>query len=159
MVREDITQVLGTLASGAAIFIQTGQPTRATSFRMLKSEVTAQITGMTANEQQEGYMLGIASGDLSLSEVEAALELNGPVKRADRVNAELAERPVWYVGRFIKNGTADLIATLNAVWNKQWTFGETAGWNWFVHNLSATAPTTGQTVRLKVLNFGVWVGS
>ncbi len=158
IIKEDISQVLGTLAGGAAIIVATSKATFQSAFRMLKSEITAQITGMTGGESDGTLMLGIANGGLSVAEIEAAIELNGPLSRSDRVNNELAMRPVWYIGRFSGPGFSATRQHLDGVYKRAWTFGETDGWNLFVHNVGATALTTGSTARIKATHFGVWVG-
>ncbi len=157
--KEDISQALGALGSGVAIIVATNKAVSLSAFRMLKSEIIAQITGLTAGEEPDGLMLGIAAGDLSVTQIEAAIEMNGPVDRGDTINEELAMRPVWLIGRFNSNDpvTAQFVS-LDAVWKKRWTWGETSGWNLFVYNLTAGALTTGSTVRIKASHFGVWVG-
>lgn len=158
IIKEDISQVLGTLAGGGAILIGTNQATMLSAFRMLKSLITAQVTGLTSGEGMNSLMLGIANGNLSLAELEASIESNGPVDRSDRILTELAERAVWYIGRFHGPGFASSLASLDAIFKARWSFGETDGWNFFIHNLDASALTTGATVRMKVTHFGVWIG-
>jgi len=159
IIKEDISQALGALGGGSAILIATGQGTMLSAFRMLKSKIAGQVTGLTSGEAKGQLMLGIANGNLTLAEIEAAIESNGPVDRSDRVLTELAERAVFYIGRFMPPGVVATDFMFGDFEPKvRWSFGETDGWNFFVHNLDATALTTGATVRLKATHFGVWIG-
>ncbi len=132
-------------------------------FRMLKTEVTAEIVGMTANEQ-EGLLFGICDGELTESEVAEVLALDGPVDRNDNLADERAMRPVWVLGvsdealsggdhvRFRGKLNAPIIEA-----KPRWTFSNPEGWDWFVFNNQGGALTTGGTFKVIATSYGVWV--
>ncbi len=162
IIREARSQALGALAAQAGILIGT-KLAITDSFRMLKAIGSFVIDGLTGVEGP-GLLLYLANGDLSLAEAEAAIELSGPLDRSDRVNGPIAERFVQLVG---STGDPDgakasfLDAHTGApviVAKPRWTFGVTDSWNWIVYNNGA-ALTTGATVKLRVQDFGVWVGA
>ncbi len=130
-------------------------------FRMLKSVIHAVITGVTAGEGV-GLKLYLANGDLTLVEVEQAIEVNGPLNRQDRVNNEHAMRAVFLVGA--ADGAGDQVfrdINTNApvlVAKPRWTFGASTSWNWVVHN-SGIVLTTGATINIHAIDYGVWVGA
>ncbi len=160
IMRETRSQTIGTLAAQSGLIIGTNIPTLE-RFRMLKTEVLAAITGLTAGEEQ-GLYIGLADGDLDLAEIEAAIELDGPLGPNDSVTESIAERWQQWLG----SAHADALETeciflnaeggymLNAT--PRWTFARTKSWNWFLYNLGA-AFTTGATVHIRCKNFGVWV--
>ncbi len=171
IIHEQRTQAVGTLASDTALLIGT-KLNMTDHFRMLRSEVNAVISAVTATPaQQTGMLLGLASGDLTITEINECLEVNGPVARSDVVGGNRSERPVWLIGAFEREDIADTIANLvplagfadekggvrGAVVMPRWTFGDAGvGWNFFLWN-NGPAPTTGANVRLMAKSFGVWV--
>ncbi len=166
IVREKTTITLGALAANDAA----GQDSAVLldmDFRILKSEFTAVIRGMTSLEGI-GLLLYMTQGILTVAEAEAAVEANGPLRLGDKINEELADRWVRLVGttgaptvneteRIFQNEQGGSILKINP----RWTFrrGRTSsegGWNWMVYNNGETI-TTGATVHLMATHYGVWV--
>ncbi len=131
-------------------------------FRSMKVELSAHVDGLTSGEGA-GLTLGIANGELSLTEVGECLNADGPLDRNDRATQERAERfckSFAVVGlegtgparRFIgRDGGAWLTVKPN------WTFSNPEGWSWFIFNNDPSALTTGATVSLQATHYGVWL--
>ncbi len=159
IITERNSQSLGTLGDDIVIFIGT-KVAIAEDFRILKSEVRATLHGHTQGEEV-GLYLGLADGDLGVSEVGGALDANGPVDSNDIVQGNVAMRPVWLVGGINSIGGLNgnfLGADGGPIikFNPRWSFGLTKSWNWFIWNASGSALTTGSTVQVSSKNFGVW---
>ncbi len=136
-------------------------------FRILRSDVTAVIRGMTSLEGV-GLILYMTEGDLSVSEAEVNVEQNGPVRLGSQIEEEVASRWVRRVGVtmgptvnetervFInKYGSPMLEVTPRWTFRRARTSGE-GGWNWAVYNSGVTL-TTGGIVDLTATHYGVWV--
>ncbi len=159
IIKESRTQALGALANSAGILIGTKLATLE-RFRMLKTEVMASIVSLTSGEGS-GLWMGLADGDLSLAEIEAAIESNGPLGPNDSVQEAIADRFIMILGAGdIEVATEYLFHNHNGghlmTATPRWTFARTKSWNWFVYN-QGTVLTTGATVNIKVKDFGVWV--
>ncbi len=154
-------QSIGTLASLTPLLIGTNAATLE-RYRMIKLEMKAVIQGVTPTEML-GMWIGIADGDLSLTEIEEAIELTaGPLGPNDTINDALAERFVKFLGCIRddqaggevvftnENGGCMLEAVI------RWTFARTKSWNYFLYNMGV-APTAGGVVNIRVKSFGVWV--
>ncbi len=137
------------------------------SFRILKTILTATLTGITSLEGA-GLMLYMTTGDLTEPSVEANIEQNGPVSRGDPAATEVAGRWVRLVA-VSPNATVNL--TERSMLNEhggailtvkpRWTFirrrtATEGGWNWGIYNNGVTL-TTGTTCRIAATHYGVWV--
>ncbi len=156
---ESRPQALGALGAGGGILIGTKLATLE-RFRMLKSEMWATITGLTSGEGT-GLILGLADGDLTLAEIEGAIETDGPLGPNDITGENIAMRPVWKIGAVDREtGTEAIFENEHGghmlIVKPRWTFARTKSWNWFVYNLGASL-TTGGTVNIRGKHFGVWV--
>ncbi len=166
IIKEQTVVTLAALATGDAA----GQDSTILldmDFRILKSEITAVIGGMTSLEGQ-GLILYMSQGDLTVAESEENIEAAGPIRLGDKIPQERADRWVRRVGitvgptvneteRVFRNKYNGGLLELNP----RWTFrrGRTAaagGWNWVVYNDGVTL-TTGGTVRITATHYGVWV--
>ncbi len=145
---------LGTLAKNTGILSVSPDLTR--GGRMLSYSASGGLNGFTSGE---GPLLwGVCSSDLSLAELEAYLELEGPLSPADLVGMEVASR-----GKNIRIlGTLttqrDWIELMNHKMSglKFSEAGETTGgWNTFVYNLG-TALTTGTILEILERVFVAW---
>ena len=161
IIREQATQALLTLAANTALIIATGDLTITEDFRMLKSRIAAHVDTLTAGDG-EGLMLGIANGNLSVAEIAAVMQLDGPADFSDRINEEVAERFVYVISQISES------LGVNAVFKNEnggpiieikprWSFSNTDGWNFFVYNDGGGAFTTGAVVRLIMTHYGVWL--
>ncbi len=165
IVRERRSQAIGTLGNLTALLIGT-KLANTVSFRMLKSQLTAVITSLTAgNGEGFGLMLGLAQGDLTVTQIKEAIEAQGPINPSDVPAKEHSKRAVWLLGSMERLDPADTegwmvdnVTNARRIEPKpRWTFTEGVGWNWFVWNSGASALTTGSTIDITATNFGVWV--
>lgn len=159
IIRENRSQALGTLATLTGILIGTPLAT-VERYRMLKVELQASITGVTAGDAN-GYIFGLADGDLTLAEIEATIEANGPFGPNDIINSNIAMRPVWILGGIQQQNNTEVLFTNDTggttlTEKPRWTFASTKAWKFFIYNMGAP-PTTGSTVFIRVKSFGVWV--
>ncbi len=158
--RENLSIGIGTLAAFAALKIGTA-PAILERFRIIKAEIIATVTGVTSGELN-GLYLGLADGTLTLAEIEASIEANGPLGPNETAEAEVSMRPVWWFGATHHNETLTEVTFENETGGPimekvlRWTFSRTQAWDWFVYNMG-TAPTTGATLSLRSKLFGVWV--
>ncbi len=160
IIRQVESVALATLANNTALKL-TGGITLTEDFRMLKSEITCLVRGLTSTEG-EGLLLGICNGELTAAEIAEAIVVDGPGDRNDRVAQERAERAVWIVasldmlgGSTQANFKGQQGSTL-IEWKKRWTFSDPEGWDFFIFNMGL-ALTTGANVNLRATNYGVWV--
>ncbi len=167
IVKEQTTLGLGALA-GQDLILQDSAVVLDADFRILKTDLTAVITGATSLEGV-GLILYMTEGDLNAALVEANVELNGPLSQGDPDNEEVASRWVRRVGittgptvneteRVFKNEYGGGLLSLTP----RWTFrrrrtGTQGGWNWAVYN-DGIVLTTGATLRVLATHYGVWVG-
>ncbi len=166
IVKEQTTITLGALA-GQDLAAAASAVLLDMDFRILRSDITAVITGATSLEAV-GLILYMAQGILSVAEMEANIELNGPVRLGEKIEEEVASRWVRRVGittgptvneteRVFKNKHGGALLNIEP----RWTFrrGRTAsegGWNWGVYNDGVTL-TAGGIVRILATHYGVWV--
>ncbi len=122
--------------------------------------------GLNAGTAGDPHILfGVMVGDLSLAELEAFLELDGPLTPNDIPGMKIASR-----GRVIRSlgvldpspGSGKASIDLKDVSLKGLAFSETGeadagGWDWWVYNISDTTPmTTGAEVVFQARNFVEW---
>ncbi len=158
---ENRSQALAALGAGTGIIIGT-KLALTDDFRMLKAQNQAIVDGLTTAEG-EGLLLGLADGDLSIAEIEEAIEANGPVDANDVVIGNTAMRPVWILGVLRKETAAlwgrffDAVTGAPSVTAKpRWTFSSTKSWNWFVYN-QGIALQAGSSAKMTSKTWGVWV--
>ncbi len=160
MIREDVTHTLGTLASKAGLKTTSGGVSGnfGEDFRVLKTEGYANIAGLTIGNG--ALALYMVNGELTLAEVEEAIELSGPNDRNDRKAMEQAERWVRFVGAYVPQGSGS-VAALNGTgrleFNPRWTFSDPEMWDWVVYNATQGALDTGAVAAMKLTHYGVWV--
>ncbi len=162
IITEQRVQALGTLADVTALIIGTGL-VLAEDFRIIKTELLAHVSGLTAGEGV-GLHIGICNGELTVAEIKQALAANGPLNRNDAAPSEQAMR---YVKKLAAAGfvtpSQNEVRMLNAQGGPminetiRWTFSDPQGWNFYVFNDAGAALTTGATIRILVKHYGVWV--
>ncbi len=159
IIKESRVQALGALANQSAILIGTNIDTLE-RYRMIKLELFATVTELTTGEGT-GLLIGIADGDFTLADIEASIELSGPLGPNDKDLADRADRYTKWLGAIDRetgvtgifeneHGGHEMAKTI------RWTFARTKSWNYFVYNLGPTI-TTGATVQIRAKSFGVWV--
>ncbi len=159
IIRESRSQTVLGLAQEAGVIIGTKLVTLE-RFRMLRCEVYATMFNLTTGEGT-GLLFGLADGQFTLAEIEAAIEVDGPLGPNDTIQEDIADRPVWFSGAVDREtGTEAIFVNERGghmmVLKPRWTFARTKSWNFFVYNLGATL-TTGSSVIIRVKSFGVWV--
>ncbi len=160
IIRSKETIALGTLAADTAIKFGSGV-TISEDFRMLKSEVSAFVEGLSAGEAA-GLMFGIANGELTVAEIAECLLADGPADRNDRVKQERAERYVKIFGQILP-AAGDIQDVFHGEGNSpvmevkpRWTFSNPEGWDFFIFN-AGTLLTTGATAKALITTYGLWL--
>lgn len=144
---------LGTLAATTALSC-TGAPALTEDFRVTKLDYWMAVDGLAGGER---ILVGMADGELSISEIEEALE-SGPIDRNDNAVLEQSHRPVWPLE--ILQGTSTVVEGKTVAQGSvtpRWTFGDADSWEWWVYNLESGALTTGADLKIFTKWFGVWV--
>ncbi len=160
IVRENSATALGALAANVTIKLAT--LTLGEDFRILKSEIFSHIEGLTAG-QGIGLLLGIANNELSVTEIAAAVNNNGPTDLNDRVSQELSERNVKILSSALLLDSGGISRQFigddggpKTISKHRWTYSNPEGWCFFIHNDGQTL-TTGATCRIAATHFGMWV--
>ncbi len=152
---------IGTLAARTGITVAGPVVTR--GGRLLSSSIHGGINGGTLGDPH--LIWGAMVGDLSLAELEAFLELDGPLTPNNIPDVEIASR-----GRVIRSigtldpspGSARSVIDMDNHSQKGLKFSEAGegsqgGWDWWVYNISDTTPmTTGSEVVFQARNFVEW---
>ncbi len=154
MVHSQSTALL-TLANKTAIL--TAGPTMTRGGQLLSMRAAIALSGLTAGDGP--FMIGIMSKQLDLTQLEAYLEIGGPVSPDETANAELASRGahVRNYGMLIPSGNGTvggLYLDNRSMSGLRWT-EETAGWNHWLYNMGP-ALTTGATVVYTYAAFVRW---
>ncbi len=167
ILREDTTITLAALAADDVV-LGSSSLSLDGDFRILKSEIIANIRGLTGGEGA-ALILYMANGDLNAASIEATIEQNGPQARNDRDRQEIAERWVRRIG--ITGEQSSTVVSTRLFRNEhnggllelkpRWTFvrrrtAADGGWSWAIYNNGVTL-TTGATVHLLATHYGVWV--
>lgn len=159
IIRESQVLSLATLADGAALKFASLAITD--DFRILKTVLTAYVTGLTAGEG-EGLNLGICNADISVADIQGCISTDGPLNSSDRDKQETAERfcRIFADAQVVLNGVSENFkgdhgGNLIEV-KPRWTFNKGVGWTFFVFN-NGVILTTGATVRVLATHYGVWV--
>ncbi len=155
MIRLKASLNLATLGSLTAV--QLFALTTLDAFRLLKMEWMCSIEGQVTLEGPVALVL--ADGDLSVTEVKAALEIQGPVQRGLATETEIAERAVWPLDIFDQaTGANNNTRRIKGEWKKRWTFHEAKGYQLLAYNMDPSAALTGATTLHFIgTAFGVWL--
>ncbi len=166
IVKEQTTITLGGLA-GQDNIGQSSAVVLDMDFRILRSDITAVITGITSLEGI-GLILYMTNGDLVDATIEENIEQNGPLRLGQAEEEEIASRWVRRVGivdaptvneteRLFRNKYGGGLLDLEPRWTfRRGRTGTLGGWNWSVYNDGVTI-TTGAIVRILATHYGVWV--
>ncbi len=130
---------------------------------MLKSQIYAYFDTLPVQEG-EGLLFGLASGSLTLAEIEEAIEANGPISPAAGPEKEQAMRPVFLLGAM--GASQDATRTESRILNEnggaqivtkpRWTFTAGDSWNWFVYNQGQTM-TGNAVIRITAKSWGLYL--
>ncbi len=135
-----------TLAAQTAILI--AGPTMTRGGRLLSARGSFGIAQLTAGDGP--FLVGLMDKDLSLTELEEFLELNGPVSPSDRTSMEKSGRGalIRTLGHIVPtgNGTVASIYLDNKSLSGLKFSEESAGWSYWLYNLGE-ALTTGAIWR------------
>ncbi len=162
IIRSTESIALGSLANVTAIKLGSAV-TLTEDFYLTATEVFCAVAALTAGEG-EGLMLGIANGDLSVTEIQECLVVDGPVGLNDRVKTERAERFVKLFGAVGNSGPSSTSQVILGEHggpmmkvNPKWLFtSDQGGWDFFIWN-AGIALTTGATARLTNIVYGRWI--
>lgn len=158
---EQITFTIATLAARTGLVVPSPQVTR--GGKLLSSSIHGGIHGGTLGDPP--LIWGVASADLALAELEAFLELDGPLSPALIAEGEIASRGKWIrsLGTLDPSpGSAGAMVALDNIAQKGLRFpevgeGSAGGWDWWVYNPSVATPfTSGALVSLQIRNFVEW---
>ncbi len=111
----------------------------------------------TITSGEHGLIVGIADGQLSATEIEEAINDDGPTFREQVPQAERADRRVNVLGVFSGNPAGETLQESKQfdVPRHSWS-EERAGWQWFVVNDSGASYTTGQIVTFLATHVIQW---
>ncbi len=158
---EQPSTTLGTLAAKTGIL--TAGPAVTRGGKMLSSSIQGSLFGGTSGDPSVQW--GVANGDITLAELEAFLELDGPKSPAEISEGEIASR-----GRYIRTlgvlspdpANRHVMIDIDNESLKGLKFSESGepavpGWNWWFYNQHPSAAmTTGGVVIMQCRNFVEW---
>jgi len=155
---DDITALT---LGGNAVLKQDNPLVFADRFRLIKMELRVMAKGFLADDGP--LLFGLASNDLSVTDIAQAISANGPLARADRDLDERATRPVWTLGYFeiLSDKQTKLVGCSpqpgyveKAI---RWTFGvDPRGYVFWIQNRSGSTLQTGGKITIESKIFGVW---
>ncbi len=153
-----VSQITTTALAGltAATGIIASGPAMTRGGTIISGTITATIFSVTAGDGP--ILLILADKDLSLSEVEEQIELNGPVSPSDIVGNETSSRGrnIRRVGLINMQGDGTLGGLFLKNERIRLSFNEeAAGWNWIMYNHGKTMQA-GSSVRITADLFVKW---
>ncbi len=149
---------LGTLADATALLQDnTSNLTLAEDFRVLKQEYFVGLNETIAAGDGPIYF-GVCNGELNVTEIAEVLNQTGPLNRNDAARTEQALRFVKILEVFGPEPSGGGRPNWReGSWNPRWTFSDPQGWNFFAFNQSGGVLVTGNVLRFRAKNYGVWV--
>ncbi len=158
---EQVSFTIGTLAALTGLIIPGPVVTR--GGKLLSTSLSGGHQGGTLGDPKLTW--GVMNADFTLAELEAFLELDGPLSPELKVESEISSR-----GKYIRTlgvidpspGSARSCIYMDNVSLKGLKFsesgeGSSAGWDWWVYNTSAATPmTTGGFVEFQARDFVEW---
>ncbi len=151
-VNENVT--LGTLASGVVISQATDQFER--EFFAISCDLNWSMSGFTGAEGP--LEVGVAHGDYTVTEIKENLDLTGMEDPSDKITQEQGRRLVRRSGKFRGQLSNEQINDGKPVRTRLrfMLAGSVATLQFFVHNLNASALTTGAIVQIDGKIYGRW---
>jgi len=149
---------LANLADGTAVLQDnTANLTLVDDFRILKQEYFVGLNESIAAGDGPIYF-GVANGELTVAEIAEVLAQTGPLNRNDAARTEQALRQVKILEVFgPQTAGGGQVPWKKGSWNPRWTYSNPQGWNFFAFNQSGGVLVTGNVLRFRAKNFGVWV--
>ncbi len=129
-------------------------------FRMIKSEIYAHLFGAAFVEGDGPLLIGIANNELTATEIDECLAVDGPLDRNDRLSEERAMRavfPLFLMPNDVGNNLVEGNYGKPHTDTIRWTFSNPEGWTVFAGNIGTGALTTGGVIILQQKYYGVWV--
>lgn len=155
IIRERREITVTSLGARTAIFAGTTLIPLTGGFRMIKIEGSVFWRNPTAGEM---FVIGIASLDLTVQQIEDGLENNGPAQRGDIDEEVNSMRPIYTLGH-LQAQTETGHLSFDFEKTIRWTFNEGIGYAMFAYNPNTVAVSgNGSTVHVLSKAFGVWVG-
>ncbi len=140
-----IDATIGTLAARTPLAAGTRTPTQNFQAALHQGVVNAR-----SGTVGETVALVVANGDLTLAEVEEALEAV-PTHGRDAIPLEQSRREVQYLGQI--GLEQPLYLNLG---NRLAMFREEVGWKYWVYNSTSASMTTGMLLSGQLYTFGTW---
>lgn len=149
---------LGTLGSKTAMLVMAGLALEEDFFAIL-FEITIAIRGHTTDEGP--LLLILADGDLSQTEVEECLAVEGPLDSNQAVERERLQRAVYILASeigdgFFRNGHGSGNILRWSPPGRGMRLSDPEGWNLWAYNDDDTAFTTGTDLMGRCKVFGRW---
>ncbi len=146
-IRETVSIALGALASGS---LTSGDGPLMTDGGFITSTELG-VNHQSRDADDPPVYFGIADKQLTDTEIEEALEVNGPTFKDQVPQVEHARRRVRMIGALIPlvaSNALDVPAFAAKVETRMAWTEDTAGWKWWVYNRSGRAFTAGSTVDI-----------
>ncbi len=130
---------------------------RLNGFKVIKSEIFANLHGKTANEGP--IMFGLAC-NMTAAQIEAALEADpqSSVESDEKGDGQML-KPLGIIGKHVTGGSVDPINFPPSGWSKdvKWSIIEGQTLLYWVYNMSGSTLTSGATINIFAQHFGVWL--
>ncbi len=145
---------LGGLANATAVLVGSKiDSARLNGFRILKSEIWLHWRDFTAGEGP--IMAGLSVGN-SQAEVEGTFTAD-PQSSQDELANTQAKLPVFPIAMFSAQNAAQLLVDHHGFMTLLWSVIEGVNLDWYVHNISGAALTTGSNLKFFAKHYGVWL--
>ncbi len=158
---QEVNLSLGTLASRTSLVLVADHDTELLEpFLMKKVRCIALLRGLTAGEGAR-IIIGISRGDASVTQIKAAIEdlLFQRSKKGQAAKRDVLFETLTRVTWESFDGTTCIFDTgmISLGGGKGIPFDEQLGWQWFAHNISASAMTTGSAFDMNSTAWGIWL--
>ncbi len=139
-----------------------------TSYRPTKATILMSLVGWTLDLETGPIIYGIAANQYSATEIEQAIEENGPLAPTDDSAIENQSRRIWILGQVgpgvettTNEGLVSNTITRTHTWKPEWTFtagSDPGGWTfWYYNNSGSTMNAETKVLSFHSTIYGVWV--
>lgn len=152
IIRESVEIVTGSLAAFTGLKQTSGgiRTLLQSPFRIIKTEYVISIE----HALSQTIALYLCNDELTASEIEVAIESDGPVDWNQHDEQEVAERYVKMMN-IIGADPQDVRDVISKT--IRWTFADPEGWCWYVYNTTSQALSNTVSVRVYATHYGVWL--